>query len=291
MFKFLFLTFALVSCAGVETINKGEPEKVQPVQQKIVAQEYTVKPGEVVRINFPINDFSKGAALECDEQKIPFYEKENSYHAFYAESYFSKMSPSVCRIIKGSESIVVANIKVTDKDFPSEKLNVDKRRVTLNPKDLKRVQTEQIFLNKNYASSPDHPFFTEPFVLPIGNIVTSIYGSRRLFNKKKQTQHLGTDFRAAVGEPIVAANAGKIVVARDLFFTGYTVTIDHGLGIFSIYGHLSKLEAVEGEYVPRGAVIGLSGATGRVTGPHLHWGVKINGHFIEGESLVRESSF
>lgn len=291
MFRFLFLVFILASCAGVETINKGEHTKVKAEKKVITVQDYSVKPGEVVRIYFPVTDFSKGAVLECGEQKVPFYEKREFYHAFFAESYFSKMAPRECRLTKGAESIVVAKINVIEKDFPSEKLNVDKRRVTLNPKDLKRVQKEQIFLNKNYASSPDHPFFTEPFILPIGNIVTSIYGSRRLFNKSKQTQHLGTDFRAAIGEPIVASNAGKVVVARDLFFTGYTVTIDHGLGIFSIYGHLSKLETVEGEYVPRGAVIGLSGATGRVTGPHLHWGVKINGHFVEGDSLVKESSF
>lgn len=291
MFKFVILTLVLASCAGIEPINKPKVEQAEKPKQVITAKNYVVKPGEVVRISFPVTEFSKGAALECDNQKIPFYEKQELFHAFYAESYFTKMKPSECRLIKGNENVVVATIGVSEKDFPSEKLNVDKRRVTLNPKDLKRVQTEQIFLNKNYASSPDHPFFTEPFMLPIGNIVTSIYGSRRLFNKSKQTQHLGTDFRAAVGEPIVAANSGKVVVARDLFFTGYTVTIDHGLGIFSIYGHLSKLETVEGEYVPRGAVIGLSGATGRVTGPHLHWGVKINGHFIEGESLVRESSF
>lgn len=284
------LVIFFTSCAVIQNKSVESPEKkLKPAA--IVANDYEVKPGEVVRISFEKNEISNQSTLECSEQKIPFFEKDGRYYAFVAESYFSRHKDVRCVLLKKNKEYVVANIKVAQKTFPSEKLNVDQRRVTLNPKDLKRVQIEQVFLNKNYASSPNHPFFTEAFILPIKNVVTSIYGSQRVFNNSKKTQHLGTDFRAAIGDPIYATNAGKIVVARDLFFTGKTVTIDHGLGIFSIYGHLSKIDAVEGEYVPKGAQIGLSGATGRVTGPHLHWGVKVNGHFVEGESLVKESDF
>lgn len=284
----LIFIFVFSSCSQLST-RKEINETVPKQEQKIVAKNFTVRPGEAVQINFVINEKSEKSVLKCADKKIPFFERNGLFHAYIAESYFSQMKPILCQIHKNGKAIVVANIIVTDKEFPSEKLNVDQRRVTLNAKDLKRVRKEQVFLNKNYASSPDKPYFRDAFMLPIDAYVTSIYGSKRLFNNSKQSQHLGTDFRAAVGEPIKATNAGKVVVARDLFFTGNTVTIDHGLGIFSIYGHLSKVETVEGEFVPKGTLIGLAGATGRVTGPHLHWGVKVNGHFIEGESLVKTS--
>jgi len=100
---------------------------------------------------------------------------------------------------------------------------------------------------------------------------------------------LGTDYRAKVGTEIRAANDGHIVVSRDLFYTGGTVTIDHGLNIFTVYGHLSKMLVKEGDYVKKGDIIALSGKSGRVTGPHLHWGVKVDGDFIDGDSLIEAS--
>lgn len=272
---------------------KKDPKASKQVEQQpeaLVNKTFSVKPGEVVKIHFAKNSLSENSVLECSDKKVPFFIEQDKYVAFVAETYFSKFNDVKCFVAKNSKKFLVATISVASKEFPSERLNVDQRRVSLNAKDLKRVQKEQVFLNKNYSSSPDHPYFDEPFMLPIDAFVTSIYGSRRLFNNSKQTQHLGTDFRAAVGEPIKAANSGKVVVARDLFFTGGTVTIDHGLGIFTIYGHLSKVQVQEGEFIPKGTQIGLAGATGRVTGPHLHWGVKVNGHFIEGESLVKESA-
>lgn len=289
--SFLIICLALSSCSMISKKNISN-QKNQNVksEEKIENEKFSVKPGEVVKINFVKNSLSENAILECDEKKIPYYLENDRYVAFVAETYFTKFNDIKCFIDKYSKKTQVATISVGQKEFPSEKLNVDQRRVSLNAKDLKRVQKEQVFLNKNYSNSPSHPYFDEPFILPIDAFVTSIYGSRRLFNNSKQTQHLGTDFRAAVGEPIKATNSGKVVVARDLFFTGGTVTIDHGLGIFSIYGHLSKVQVQEGEFVPKGTQIGLAGATGRVTGPHLHWGVKVNGLFIEGESLVKESA-
>tara|TARA_R110000868_G_scaffold201748_1_gene449260 strand:- start:3250 stop:4137 length:888 start_codon:yes stop_codon:yes gene_type:complete len=287
--KLGLLLILVSSCSMIS--NRTAKTPVEAKQEKIVlkSKDFTIRPGEAITIDFPVTSETTDSILKCDDQKIPFFKKNDKYLAFVAETYFSKQKPTLCFVIKNKIEKQVAKINVSDKSFPSEKLNVDQRRVSLNPKDLKRVQKEQVFLNKNYASSPGHPYFEEPFMLPIDAYVTSIYGSRRLFNNSKQSQHLGTDFRAAVGEPIFAANAGKVVVARDLFFTGGTVTIDHGLGIFTIYGHLSKVEVNEGDYIPKGVRLGLAGATGRVTGPHLHWGVKVNGHFIEGESLVKAS--
>ena len=131
--------------------------------------------------------------------------------------------------------------------------------------------------------------FNEPFEVPLDSYITSHYGNRRLFNNKKRSQHLGNDFRAAVGVPIPVANKGKVVFTGNLFYSGNVVIVDHGLNIFTAYGHLSKINVQEGMIVNKGTIVGLAGKTGRVSGPHLHWGVKINGSWIDGFSLVEES--
>lgn len=291
----LFLVLVLAGCATRQDIQEQlEREKLKQEQQLKPGdvkykKSYDIKPGEVQKIRFPYFYAGQKPKLMCSGKEVDFFVQGDWVEAFVAETYFSKMKPFNCVWQTSQKKEKVALFKVKDKKFPSETLNVDLKRVVLSEKDQKRVAKEQKFLNKNYASSPDKPFFDRPFEVPLDSYITSIYGARRVFNQQRQTQHLGTDFRAGIGVPIPASNAGRVVVARDLFYTGLTVTIDHGLGIFTIYGHLSELKAVEGEYVPQGAVIGLAGNTGRTTGPHLHWGVKVNGHFVDGHSLVGAS--
>lgn len=247
---------------------------------------YEIRPGEVTAIRFPHFYPNSQGELRCRDKKIVTKVLHEELAAYVVESYFSELEPFDCFYQVGDQQIHVANFSVVPKEFPSERLNVDMRHVRLSPEDQARVAEEQVFLNSNYASSPARPLFSAPFLVPLDSFITSIYGARRVFNNEKQTQHLGTDFRARPGVPIHTSNAGRVVVARDLFYTGLTVTIDHGMNIFTIYGHLSEIKAIEGEFVPQGALIGLSGATGRVTAPHLHWGVRVDGEFIDGHSLV-----
>ena len=107
-----------------------------------------------------------------------------------------------------------------------------------------------------------------------------------MYNNIKKGQHLGIDFRAKVGKEIEVANNGKVVLARDLFYTGNTVIVYHGLGIFTIYGHLSKIKVNDGQRVLKGDIIGLAGMTGRVTGPPPTLGGKSNGHWVNGNDLL-----
>ena len=117
--------------------------------------------------------------------------------------------------------------------------------------------------------------------------MTSVYGTRRLFNNVRKSQHLGIDYRAKVGVPIPSSNKGKVVLAQNLFYTGNTVILDHGLGVFTLYGHLNKILVKKGDLVNRRQILGEAGKTGRVTGPHLHWGVKVNGHWVNGDVLTQ----
>ena len=289
-----------VACGGVKPLNKAEKSESkdtttkegQDWTQTIQPQNLTIRPGEATLLRVP-GDFKVGGSLSCAGKEFKYFVRGEELISFISESYFSKLKPYECHYFskeeQKGEKVKVADVQVKIKEFPSERLKVDKKRVFLSKKNQKRAAKERKLRNKAYAGSPERPLFFEPFKLPIDTIVTSIYGSRRVFNKKKQTQHLGTDYRAAVGAPIKAANRGKVVLSRNFFYTGHTIILDHGLGIFTMYGHLSKRNVQEGEVVPRGTVIGLAGKTGRVTGPHLHWGVTVNGFAIEGDSLIRAS--
>jgi murein DD-endopeptidase MepM/ murein hydrolase activator NlpD len=288
-YNIIFLAM-MISCTSIKPLEESSLGTMDLSPSAIsFSTSYEIKPGEVEVIRFPHFWASKPGKLYCRNTEVPYKSIDQELVAYIKEDYFSKMEPFSCIYKTDFDQVIVANIQVTEKTFPSERLNVDLRRVRVSDEDQARVDKEQVFLNSNYARSPSRPYFSKPFLIPLDSLITSIYGARRVFNGEKQTQHLGTDFRAWPGVPIHASNAGRVVVARDLFYTGLTVTIDHGMNIFTIYGHLSKIDAVEGEFVPQGALLGLSGATGRVTGPHLHWGVRVQGDFIDGHSLVRAS--
>jgi murein DD-endopeptidase MepM/ murein hydrolase activator NlpD len=118
-------------------------------------------------------------------------------------------------------------------------------------------------------------FWRVPFVQPVSAAPNSRFGSRSVFNGQPRSPHNGADFPATTGTPVKAPNAGRVVAARDLYFSGRTVIIDHGTRLFSTLAHLSRMDVREGDTVQPGDVVGLVGATGRVTGPHLHWALRV----------------
>lgn len=247
----------------------------------------SIRQGEVRWLEFPLPE--KEAKLFCRGDEVKFVKKDKLGLAFVVESYFSDFSPFSCKVISDGVTVSEYHFIVKERSYHAEILKVDPKKIKLSPRDEKRVVAEQIVLNKIYASSVTNFLFTEAFMGPMNSLVTSVYGNKRVYNKQKKGQHLGIDYRAAIGDKVPAANAGKIVFSGDLFFTGWTVIIDHGLDIFTVYGHLSKTLVKSGELVNRGDLIGLSGNTGRTSGPHLHWGTKIQGKYIDGFILVEES--
>lgn len=286
--KFLLVFLLTVSCAGIKPISNKESKPVEikkelPLVESV--KSITLQPGKVSYVEFNINLPDGKIELVCNKKKVPFIVINNKAKSLIGESYFSKLKPYTCSY----KEKVVLSINVKDFPYKSEKLNVDKRRVTLSKKDLARVIKEREIKRKIYLNSASYFLFEEPFMKPLDSFITSHYGNRRLFNNKKRSQHLGNDFRAAVGVPIPTANKGKVVYTGHLFYSGNIVIIDHGLNIFTAYGHLSKIKVHKGDIVNKGDIVGLAGATGRVSGPHLHWGVKVNGHWVDGFSLVNES--
>ncbi|MCY4523377.1 MAG: M23 family metallopeptidase [Halobacteriovoraceae bacterium] len=283
-FNVLLLSFTFFSCSLAPRGIVG----------KVPAVDISIHPGEVRKVDLPLPAKKKESVLYCDGKKIITHDMKDHIMGIIAESYFSRKKSYDCFYGSGKKFVkkkrnMVARVKVIRKKYPSEILKVAKKMVVLSPKDLKRAIKEKKLLEKVYAGATREPLFNDGFVKPLKSKITSIYGTRRIYNNKKKSHHLGIDFRAKIGRPVPVANDGKVVLARNLFFTGYTVIVDHGLGVFTMYGHLSKLKTREGKYVKRKELIGLAGNTGRVTGPHLHWGVKVHGSWINGFSLIRET--
>ena len=273
--KYCLITIAIATLASCASAKN-------PVQQ-----EETIRPGEARLMEFDIPDHN--VRFYCRDQELKIHKKNQKARVVVVESYFSDMRPFNCYLKQEDQNLYEIFFKVTEKEFKAEQLRVDSKRIKLSPKDQRRADAEQLVLNKIYASSLDSFLFSESFQSPLKSHITSVYGTRRVYNKQKKGQHLGTDFRAAIGDKVPTTNTGKVVFAGDLFYTGGTVIIDHGLEIFSVYGHLSKPLVEAGQIVKRGDVIGLSGNTGRTSGPHLHWGVKVQGQYIDGMALVEES--
>ena len=160
-------------------------------------------------------------------------------------------------------------------NFPTRTLNVDEAYVN-PPADLQaRIEREAADLRRVWRSSASDRLWTALFVRPVPGASVSRFGTRSIFNGQARNPHSGADFMSPAGTPIQAPNAGRVALARDLYFSGNTIVIDHGLGMFSLLAHLSAFDVREGDMVAVGQVVGRVGATGRVTGPHLHWAVRV----------------
>jgi len=174
----------------------------------------------------------------------------------------------------GARVSAAASVVVTIRRYATRKLSVSGRFVDPTPIELERIQSEAARLAAIYSGVSERRW-TGPFVAPVPGQATGNFGARSVFNGQARAPHAGIDYRGAVGTPIVAPGAGHVVLAENLFFTGNTVILDHGLGLFSLYAHLSRMDVVAGQTVTGGAPLGLVGATGRVTGPHLHWALRL----------------
>ncbi len=165
-------------------------------------------------------------------------------------------------------------VAVAPRQWDIQRLNnLPDRFVTPDAAALARIRAEQERLNAARRTDTPVPHFAEGFAWPATGRISGIYGSQRILNGQPRAPHLGLDVAVGVGTPLVAAAGGRVTLAEDLYFTGNTVLIEHGHGVATFYAHLSRMDVREGQEVGRAQPIGLSGATGRVTGPHLHLGM------------------
>ncbi len=175
---------------------------------------------------------------------------------------------------------------VDGKEFSRQELKVQQDFVTPKKASAEQAEDDSRRLREIFSRRTPQRFFSGDFLSPIPGSVSARFGERRVFNGIPKAPHSGADLRAAEGTKVKAPAGGKVVLTGSLFYQGNTVILDHGYGLFSYYAHLSAISVKEGDVLTRGDVLGKVGATGRVTGPHLHWAVKLAEANVDPFSLT-----
>ncbi len=179
-------------------------------------------------------------------------------------------------------------VQVLRRDFPVERLQLPPAMVELDPETERRAATEATRLQTLYRTLTPERLWRGRFTRPVAGTETPTgFGARRIINGHARAPHGGVDFSAPTGTPVVAANSGRVALVEEFFFPGRLVVLDHGLGLYTLYFHLDSVAVAEGQRIERGQTLGTVGATGRATGPHLHFGAQVRGARVDPTTLLR----
>jgi murein DD-endopeptidase MepM/ murein hydrolase activator NlpD len=202
----------------------------------------------------------------------------------------SPTGPSTLKIIVKASGVaqdLSRTVEIHEAHYKTESLTVAEGFVEPKENALARIKAESELKARVFGASAQERLWDGDFRVPVVSTPTDSFGERRMFNGKLASIHQGMDFRARKGTPVGAGNSGAVVLARGLYYEGNCVVIDHGLGLFTLSMHLSRISVHEGQHVAKGQLLGLSGATGRVSGPHLHWAVRWEGAYLDPAKLLR----
>jgi murein DD-endopeptidase MepM/ murein hydrolase activator NlpD len=251
--------------------------------------------GQALEISYPAEAGLTGVAVLWSGHSVPFIRRTDHWVTMVGVDLDSRPGAHAVDVTftyaDGHARVERQPVEVRAEKYPTTELTVEDRYVELSPEDQARANREGEETSAIYAKMTPERYWTEAFQVPVqGAKDGRNFGHRRVFNGRPRAPHSGADLRARTGTPIYAANRGRVVLAKDLFYSGNAVFIDHGLGLYTSYLHLSQIKVAVGDWVERGQLVGLAGATGRVTGPHLHWGVRILDARVDPFSLVRLGS-
>jgi murein DD-endopeptidase MepM/ murein hydrolase activator NlpD len=216
-------------------------------------------------------------------QSLAFFAAHGGYQAVFAVPLSINEDHVLVELGGATKPVSVA---LTDKTFPETSLVVEEDLANPSPEDKKLIDADNAAIGASYAKAAGDPQFTRAFHAPRGKI-TSTFGEWRTFNDGHRAQHLGVDYAAQEGSPVVAINDGTVVLVRETFLAGNVVVVAHGGGIASLYFHLQKPTVAEGDTVHQGERIGLAGHTGRTTGPHLHVSIRVHGGLVDPSAFFK----
>jgi hypothetical protein len=188
---------------------------------------------------------------------------------------------------KGSKTMMRHTVRVVRTKYPTVALRVSEEFTAPDSQTLARVKQEQELKTKVFSVLSPEREWSGRFTVPVSSSVSGAFGTQRKFNGLIESVHQGLDYRVQPGTPVSAANRGTVLLAHDLFFEGNCVVLDHGQGLLTLYMHLSEIKVHEGDKVTRGQEIGLSGATGRATGPHVHMAVRWQGIYVNPVVMLK----
>ena len=279
----------LIGCIRLATPLSIDPKLV------ILTPEYvTAGSPELIRATTSGADNVTGEWLG---HKIQFFQGRDhiTWFALAGVDVEAPAGPSTLRISAhkgGPEGLYTIadlsqKVEIHPAHYRTAKITVLPKFVEPDPEEQKQIAAVDDLKTKIFASSAADPLWRGSFRAPVHAPPTDSFGTRRMFNGKLASIHKGMDFRAPVGTVVRASNSGIVVLARALYYEGNCIIIDHGLGLYTVSMHFSRIDVHEGQHVAIGDRLGLSGATGRVTGPHLHWAVRWQGAYIDPAKLLR----
>jgi len=289
----LAVAAALAADGGTAVPDAPGPEVPavpRPQGPTVTVQPGTAKPGDPVLVTV-----AGAAALPTGKlagRTLHFYRWGDRHEAISALPVEHALGtfPVTVKVAarRGAPAYALeAEIDVVDPNYPKRELSVDRKFISPPPEEKERIAQDQEAFKAAWHTPFGPRLFTSDFGWPRHSVVTAPYGDLRMFNGKKKSQHYGTDLDGSTGDPIQVANDGVVVMVRECFASGNTVIVNHGGGLLTSYFHMSRFLVKEGDVVKQGQLIGLVGKTGRVTGPHLHWGAHVDGLWVDGQTLMK----
>ncbi len=232
----------------------------------------------------------KNSQILKNNKELPLLKhptKKDTYFILVPIAYKTKAKEiQLLHVENNKKEKIVLHVK--QGAYKKETLKVNPKKVKPPKSEENRIYKEYLESKKIYATVTPSRYWKKPFLMPLKSKITSDYGNARVFNGSLKSFHSGTDFRAPTGTKLKTINNGVVVVASKRYYSGNAVIIDHGEGIYSSYSHLSRIDVKVGQKVKQAEVIGLSGATGRVTGPHLHFSIIIESKKVDPLDFIEK---
>lgn len=249
-----------------------------------------IQPGEVVRLTLTTAEPTTTLTTHAFGGTFPTFRVDDlTWQVLIGVDLDTKAGRHIVSVVATDATRTLTatrTLVVESKAFPTRRLTVEPKYVEPPADVTSRILSEAERLNAIFASRTAERLWTGAFAPPVPDRANSAFGSRSVFNGQPRSPHGGADFASPTGRIIRAPNGGRVVLAEDLYYTGQTVVLDHGQGLVSLFAHLSALDVQPGTSVSAGQALGRVGATGRVTGPHLHWTVRLAGTRVDPLSLM-----
>lgn len=292
--RFLLLTLL----AAGASILRAESLSIETAQGTRVGLEATsLAPGGIIVARLVAAPGIKRVSLSLGNQTIRLGPLDSGLEPFGFIGLDLGINPGPRDVVltalyaDGKTERTVQSIEIVPREFRVKKLSVLSKYVTPPRSVEERIKLESELLTTVYGTDTPRWMGEGPFALPHEGEMAPNFGERRVYNSVPRSSHAGVDIAAPAGAPVRAANSGRVILSRDLYFSGKTVIIDHGLGLLTVYCHFSELMVKRGDQVKKGRVIGLAGSTGLSTGPHLHWSARVHQSRIDPSALVGRLSF
>ena len=281
----LRVALVLVACALVRPIHGQDAAR-----WRVEFRDGLIQPGDVVRVIVTPPAGATVVEATWQSRTVPFVADGPNWNALIGIDVDATPGNDTLRLrsipVHGVPSMYEVPITIAPKTVRTRRLRVNPKFVNPPKAMLPRIERETALLSELFAKSSADRLWSLGAVRPVEGVAVSGFGVRSVLNGEPRGPHTGLDLAAGTGTPVYAPTPGVVVYARAFYYSGNTVILDHGQGLYSTMAHLSAFDVKEGQAVAQGDLLGKVGATGRVTGPHLHWAVRLHGARVDPLSLV-----